>query len=104
MLKTFESIIQLAFAMLDEKIAHPINEGNKKILIFSAFSDTAEYLYENVSHYMKDKYGLNTAVITGNIDGHTTIPNFKATFNNVFSRISMTALMWIIGIASILSI
>ena len=58
------------------------------MLIFSAFSDTAEYLYENVSRYIKDKYGLNTAVITGNIEGRTTIPGFKSTLNNVLTCFS----------------
>ena len=69
-------------------MTHPINKGNKKVLIFSAFSDTAEYLYENVSTFMKDKYGLNTAVITGTIDGKTTIKGFQATFNNVLTCFS----------------
>lgn len=80
--------LQTLFTMLDDKMAHPINKGNKKVLIFSAFSDTAEYLYEHVSQYMKDKYGLNTAVITGTIDGKTTIKGFKATLNNVLTCFS----------------
>lgn len=80
--------LQTLFELLDDKMAHPINEGNKKVLIFSAFSDTAEYLYENVSQYMKEKYGLNTAVITGTIEGKTTIKGFKATLNNVLTCFS----------------
>ena len=80
--------LQQLFRLLNEKMEHPINRGNKRVLIFSAFSDTAEYLYENVSRYIKDKYGLNTAVITGNIEGRTTIPGFKATLNNVLTCFS----------------
>ena len=80
--------LQTLFSILDEKITHPINKGNKKVLIFSAFSDTAEYLYENVSTFMQDKYGLNTTVITGTIDGKTTIKGFQATFNNVLTCFS----------------
>ena len=80
--------LQQLFRLLNEKMEHPINRGNKKVLIFSAFSDTAEYLYENVSRYIKDKYGLNTAVITGNIEGRTTIPGFKSTLNNVLTCFS----------------
>lgn len=67
---------------------NPINEGNKKVLIFSAFSDTAEYLYEQVSTYMKKKYNVNTAVITGAIDGHSTIKDLKPTLNNVLTCFS----------------
>lgn len=80
--------LQELLRLLDEKIAHPINLNNKKVLIFSAFSDTAEYLYDHVSMYMKDKYGLNTAVITGTIDGRTTIKDFPATLNNVLACFS----------------
>jgi ERCC4-related helicase len=32
-----------------EKIANPINPGNKKVLIFTAFADTADYLYANLA-------------------------------------------------------
>lgn len=80
--------LQELLRLLDEKITHPINPNNKKVLIFSAFSDTAEYLYDHVSMYMKDKYGLNTAVITGTIDGRTTIKGFPATMNNVLTCFS----------------
>lgn len=80
--------LQTLLHLLDDKMHNPINEGNKKVLIFSAFSDTAEYLYDQVSAYMKKNYGLNTAVITGTIDGRTTIKGLKATLNNVLTCFS----------------
>lgn len=80
--------LQTLFHLLDDKIQNPINEGNKKVLIFTAFSDTADYLYENVSAYVKERYGLNTAVITGAAQGHTTIKRFKPTLNNVLTCFS----------------
>lgn len=80
--------LQELLRLLDEKITNPINPDNKKVLIFSAFSDTAEYLYDHVSRYIKDKYGLDTAVITGTIDGRTTIKGFQATLNNVLTCFS----------------
>lgn len=80
--------LQELLRLLDEKIEHPINTDNKKVLVFSAFSDTAEYLYKHVSKHIKNKYGLNTAVITGSIDGKTTIVGFKATLNNVLTCFS----------------
>lgn len=80
--------LQELLKLISNKIENPINQGNKKVLVFSAFSDTAEYLYENVSAYIKDKYGLNTAVITGSIDGKTTIKGFRATLNNVLTCFS----------------
>lgn len=92
----YDGKLQSLLKVISAKIENPINRKNKKVLIFSAFSDTAEYLYEHVSTYIKDKYGLNTAVITGSIDGKTTIKNFKATLNNVltcFSPISKDKLV-----------
>lgn len=83
-----DSKLQELFKLVSEKIENPINPGNKKVLIFSAFSDTAEYLYNNVSTYIKKKYGLETAVITGSVDGKTTIKGFKATLNNVLTCFS----------------
>lgn len=84
----YDGKLQSLLKVISDKIENPININNKKVLIFSAFSDTAEYLYEHVSTYIKEKYGLNTAVITGSIDGKTTIKNFKATLNNVLTCFS----------------
>ena len=83
-----DSKLQELLKLISDKIENPINPGNKKVIIFSAFSDTAEYLYEHVSTYIKEKYGLHTAVITGSIDGKTTIKGFKATLNNVLTCFS----------------
>lgn len=84
----YDNKIQTLFRLIDSKMEKPINDGNKKILIFSAFSDTAEYLYENVSAYVKDKYGLNTAMITGAVEGRSTIKGLKATLNNILTCFS----------------
>lgn len=83
-----DSKLQYLFHLLDDKMRNPINPGNKKVLIFSAFSDTAEYLYGHVSNYMKNKFGLDTAVITGTIDGKTTVKGIKPNLNNVLTCFS----------------
>lgn len=51
--------------IIDDKIKNPINAGNKKVLIFSAFADTANYLYENLHKWLKEKYNIETAMIEG---------------------------------------
>jgi SNF2 family DNA or RNA helicase len=84
----YDTKLQTLFAMVREKIDSPINPGNKKILIFTAFSDTAYYLYENVSAYVKANFGMNTAMITGSVDGRTTIPKFRADMNTVLTCFS----------------
>jgi len=76
------------FDIITNKIDHPLNPGNKKVLIFTAFSDTAEYLYENVSKMVKTSFGLDTAMITGSVDGRTTIPRLRTDFNTVLTCFS----------------
>ncbi|MHC1772108.1 MAG: helicase-related protein [Flexilinea sp.] len=80
--------LQTLYQMIAHKLEAPINENNRKILVFTAFSDTAEYLYANVSTFLKSNFGLNTAMITGSVEGRTTIPKFRATFTNVLTRFS----------------
>lgn len=84
----YDTKLQTLLNLISKKVDNPINEGNKKILIFSAFSDTADYLYDNVSVYVKQKYGLDTAIITGSTDGKSTIKGLKATLNNVLTCFS----------------
>ncbi len=74
--------------VIRNKVAKPINGGNKKILIFTAFSDTAEYLYENVAEMAQKELELHTALVTGSVDGRTTIPRFKADMNHVLACFS----------------
>ncbi len=80
--------LQELYKLISQKIENPINPGNKKVLIFTAFSDTAEYLYDNVSRYVMEKYSLNTGMISGTVDGKTTLKDFKATFNNILTCFS----------------
>lgn len=83
-----DSKLQELYKIIDEKISNPINEGNKKIIIFTAFADTAGYLYDNVSEYVKSKYGLNTAMISGSVDGRTTCPKLRGDLNTVLTCFS----------------
>lgn len=80
--------LQTLFDLIRKKIEHPINPGNRKIIIFTAFSDTADYLYANVSKFAKERFGLETAEITGTVDGKTTIPKLRADLNTVLTSFS----------------
>ena len=80
--------LQTLIGLIEGKLTKPINEGNRRILIFSAFSDTAEYLYRNVSVFVKSKFGLDTAIITGSVDGKTTIKGQRASMNDVLTLFS----------------
>ncbi len=83
-----DSKLQMLIEDIRHKFEHPINDNNHKILIFTAFADTAEYLYENLSGRIKERLGLNTAIVTGNSDEKCTIKNFTSGFNNILTFFS----------------
>ena len=83
-----DSKLQMLINDLKHKFENPINPGNKKVLIFTAFADTANYLYTELAERIKEDCGLNTALITGTTDGRCTIKKFPLSFNNVLTYFS----------------
>ncbi len=83
-----DSKLQELLRVLSAKVEQPFNPENRKVIVFTAFADTALYLYENVSQYMLQKYGLHTAVITGTVDGRTTVPKFSGDMDKVLTCFS----------------
>ena len=72
--------LQKLIEVIENKINNPINPGNRKVLIFSAFADTTNYLYEQLADMFKQKYGIHTARIQGAQSGNTAnIPGTKET-------------------------
>lgn len=80
--------LQQLVADLKNKFEHPINGSNKKVLIFTAFADTANYLYEQLSDRILNDCGLHTALITGSTEGKCTLPKLKCTFNDILTYFS----------------
>ena len=84
----YDCKLQELLRMLKDKVEHPINEGNRKVIIFTAFADTADYLYQNVAPYMKKQFHMDTAMVTGSIDGKTTVPKLPNDLNTVLTCFS----------------
>ena len=59
--------------LIADKISNPINEGNKKVLIFTAFADTANYLYANLAEDLLKNSGLHSGRVTGKDAPKSTI-------------------------------
>ncbi|MBI5552599.1 MAG: DEAD/DEAH box helicase family protein [Desulfobacterales bacterium] len=72
-------------ALIQSKIENPINPGNRKILLFTAFADTAGYLYDNLAPYLRDGFQLHTAKVTGS-------GNYKSTLNRTYDFQSLLTL------------
>lgn len=84
----YDTKLRELISVIENKVQHPINEGNRKVLIFTAFVDTAEYLYNNIAPKMKSKYGMDTALISGSVDGRSTIKGLRCDLNTVLTCFS----------------
>ena len=83
-----DSKLQELFTVLKNKMENPINDGNRKVIIFTAFADTADYLYDNVSKFVKKNFGLDTAMVSGTVDGKTTAKNLRSDLNTILTCFS----------------
>lgn len=80
--------LQTLLQLIADKVQEPFNTGNKKVLLFSAFSDTVDYLYKEVAPFMKEQFGIDTAMITGTIDGRTTVKLKRNDMNTILTLFS----------------
>ena len=73
-----------------EKQENPLNPNNKKIIIFTAFADTAKYLYKNIHQWALDEFGIHSALITGGDDNKTTLKSVtnKKNLNDMLTNFS----------------
>lgn len=83
-----DSKLQMLLSVIKNKIENPINGDNKKVIIFTAFADTAQYLFDNVSPYIKSNFGLDSAMVTGSVEGRTTVPKLRSDLNTVLTCFS----------------
>ena len=84
-----DSKLQQLVVDLRDKFSNPINGTNKKVIIFTAFSDTALYLYEYLAPLIKERHGLNTALVTGDVEARSTLKlREKLDFNKVLTLFS----------------
>ena len=74
--------------VIENKNHFPVNEGNKKIIIFTAFSDTAEYLYKHISGWSQKTLGVHSALITGSGTNQCTIKGINKDLNNLLTYFS----------------
>ena len=75
-------------SLIVEKIKNPINDNNKKILVFSAFADTANYLYKHIADWAKKEFGLDSALVTGGGSNKTTAKDIHTEFNSILTHFS----------------
>jgi len=74
--------------MITAKCTEPINAENRKLIVFTAFSDTATYLYDNLAGWAKQQHGLESALVTGSTAIRTSIKGMHKDMGTVLSAFS----------------
>ena len=77
--------------MIEQKCRQPINADNRKIIVFSAFSDTAQYLYANLADWAKRSLGIDAALVTGSAGIQSTLPGLRKNMSSVLSAFAPRA-------------
>ncbi len=74
--------------MIAAKVRTPINPGNRKVIVFTAFADTAEYLYAQLADWARQDHGVHTALVTGAGRNRSTLPKLRSDLASILSAFS----------------
>jgi len=70
------------------KVRTPLNPGNRKIIVFTAFADTAKYLYAELAPWAQSELGLHSALVTGSGQNQTTLPKLRKDLASILTAFS----------------
>ncbi len=71
------------------KLKQPLNPDNRKVIVFTAFANTANYLYKNIAGWANETLGLHSALVTGGSGGNqTTMPGLSKDFASIITSFS----------------
>lgn len=76
------------FDFIAEKVRKPYNEGNRKVLVFTAFADTADYLFEQLAPRLASELGLECAEVAGSSNRTYSLKLRRTTFEAILSHFS----------------
>jgi hypothetical protein len=74
--------------VIEQKCRAPLNPGNRKLLVFTAFADTAQYLYRELAGWAQKEFGIHAALVTGTGQNQTTLPNLRKDFVSIITAFS----------------
>lgn len=74
--------------IIEGKLNKPLNPNNKKVIIFTAFADTAKYLYKELRPWLKTEKGVHSALVTGSGNNKTNMPSCKPDLNSILTNFS----------------
>ncbi len=74
--------------VITHKCQNPSNPNNRKLIVFTAFADTAMYLYEQLAGWAKETLGIETALVTGAGRNQTTLPGLRKDLASILTTFS----------------
>ncbi len=74
--------------VIGRKCREPLNPDNRKVLVFTAFADTAEYLYRELSGWAHQELGIRSALVTGSGRNKTTLPGQRLDLGSILTAFS----------------
>jgi SNF2 family DNA or RNA helicase len=74
--------------VIEHKVNNPINPGNRKVIVFTAFADTAHYLYDQLAPWAKATLGIESALVTGSGRNQTTLPSMRKDLSTILTAFS----------------
>ena len=80
--------LQAMKSLISEKLQIPLNPGNKKIIIFTAFADTATYLYNQISEWALDTFNVHSALVQGTGSNQTTMRGIRTDLHTILTNFS----------------
>lgn len=80
--------LQKLRSLIEDKLANPINKGNKKVIVFTAFADTAQYLYSELTDWLKEDKGVYSALVSGSGSNKTNMPKCKTELTTLLTHFS----------------
>ncbi|MGO9920317.1 MAG: C-terminal helicase domain-containing protein, partial [Isosphaeraceae bacterium] len=74
--------------LIENKIRAPLNPGNRKVIVFTAFADTAQYLYKQLAPWALEHLKLHAALVTGAGRNQTTLPDLRRDLVSILTAFS----------------
>jgi len=77
--------------VIEQKCRQPINDSNRKVIIFTAFADTARYLYDSLAPWAKSEFGVEAALVTGTGANQTTLRGLRKDLGSILTSFAPRA-------------
>ncbi|CAN5807456.1 helicase-related protein [soil metagenome] len=74
--------------IIETKASQPLNPGNRKIIVFTAFADTAKYLFDQIGPWALSELGLHSALVTGGGRNQTTLTTLRKDQTSILTAFS----------------